>query len=71
MRSTIGAGNGDCLVKTAEETLNTDSFVIAARGGMETNAKELTSSGKNAAESAASIDNNEAAHANFQQNLLK
>jgi hypothetical protein len=45
--------------------LNTDSFVIAVRGGMETNAKELTSSSKNATESAASVNDNEAAHACF------
>jgi hypothetical protein len=71
MRATIRAGNGDGFVKVTKETLNTDGFVITTRGGMETNTEEFASSGENTAESAAGVDDDEAAHADFQQDLLK
>jgi hypothetical protein len=70
-RTTIRAGNSDGFIKIAEEALNTDGFVIAARSSMEANTKEFASGSENAAESAASVDDDKAAHADFQQYLLE
>jgi hypothetical protein len=67
----VGAGDGDGFVKVAEEPFDTDSFVVATRGGMETNTKELTSGDEHATKGTTSIDNNETTHANFQQDFLE
>jgi hypothetical protein len=60
MSTTTRAGNSDGLVKTLEEAFDTDGFVVAAGGGMEADAEELTGSTKHAAEGAASIHDDEA-----------
>jgi hypothetical protein len=71
VRAAIRAGNSDGFIEITEEALNTDGFVITTRGGMETNAKEFASGSEDAAKSAASVDDDKAAHADFQQCLLE
>jgi hypothetical protein len=71
MSATIRAGDGDRFVEIAEEPFNADSFMIAARSSVETDAEKSTGFAEDAAEGAASIDNDEAAHANFQKDLLE
>jgi hypothetical protein len=71
MGATIRAGDGDGFVEVAEEAFDADGFVIAARSRVETDAKEGTSIGKNAAKSTASINDDEAAHADFEKDLLE
>jgi hypothetical protein len=61
----VGAGDGDGFVKVAEEPFDTDSFVVATRGGMETDTKELTSSDEHATKGTTSIDDNKTAHTNL------
>jgi hypothetical protein len=65
MSATVRAGDGDGFVEVSGEAFNADGFVVAARSRVETDAKEGTSIGKDAAKSTASIDDDEAAHADF------
>jgi hypothetical protein len=67
----IGTSNSDGFVQVPKETLHTDGFVVATRSVVQSNAEKLTSVRKDAAKSAASINNNESAHANFQQYFLE
>jgi hypothetical protein len=67
----IGTSNSDGFVQVPKEALDADCFVVATRSSVQSNAEKLTSVGKDAAKSAASIDNNESAHSNFQQYLLE
>jgi hypothetical protein len=67
----IRACNSDNLVEAAEETFNTNGFVVAMRSSMEMNAKKRAGFAEDAAESASSIDNDEAAYADFEENFLE
>jgi hypothetical protein len=58
----IATRNCDGLVQVPKETLHTDGFVVATRSSVQSNAKKLASICKDAAKSAASINNNTAAH---------
>jgi hypothetical protein len=71
MSATIGAGNSDGFIQVLEGVFDADSFVVAMRGSMETDAKKFAGFAKDATEGAAGIYNDEAAHANFQENLLE
>ena len=65
MSATIRASDGDGFVEVAEEAFDADGFVIATRGGVETDAKKGASVGEDATKGAASIDDDKATHANF------
>jgi hypothetical protein len=71
MGAMIRAGNRDGFVKVLEEALDPNSFMIATRCSMKSDAKELTGSSEDAVEGAASVHKDETTHANFQQNLLE
>jgi hypothetical protein len=59
------------LVEAAEEAFDTNSFMVATRSSVKTDAKKLTSFAENTAESASSINNDEATHADFKEHFLK
>jgi hypothetical protein len=69
--TTVRAGDSDGLVQVSEEAFDADGFVIAAGSGMEADAEEFARRSEDAAKSATSVDNDEATHADFQQNLLE
>jgi hypothetical protein len=71
MGAAVGTGDGDGFVKVAEEPFDADSFVVATRGGVETNAKEFTSGGEYATKGTTSVDDNKTTHTNFQQDFLE
>jgi hypothetical protein len=71
MSATIGASNGDGFVEVAEESLDTDSFVVSTGSRVEADAEECTSVSENAAEGTAGIHDDKTAHANFQKYLLE
>jgi hypothetical protein len=69
---TIGAGDdGDSLVEEAEEAFDANCFMVTTGCGMKADTKEQAGIGEDAVEGAAGINNNEAAHANFQQDFLE
>jgi hypothetical protein len=57
-------------MEIVKETFDADNFVIAARGRVQANTKQFAGIGKNATKRAASVDNNQTAHTNFQQDFL-
>jgi hypothetical protein len=67
----ISAGDGDSLVQIAEEAFNADSFVVAARDSMVADTENSTGFFKDTTEGTASVNHDEAAHANFQKYFLK
>jgi hypothetical protein len=67
----IGTRNCDGLFQGRKETLHTDGFVVAMRSSVQLNAEKLASICKDAAKSAASVNNNESTHTNFQQYVLE
>ena len=71
MGTTIGASDGDGFIEVSEEALDADGFVVTPRGRMEADAEKGASIGKDAAKSAASVDDDEAAHTDFEKDLLE
>ncbi len=69
--TTIRTGNSNGFVQVPKETLDTDGFVVATGRPVQSDAEKFASVCKDPAKSAASIDNNESAHADFQQYFLK
>jgi hypothetical protein len=67
----IRACDGDGLVEVAEEAFSTNSFVVATRSSVKTDAKKRRSFAENTAESTSSINKDEATHADFKEHLLK
>lgn len=65
------AHNGDSFVEVAEETLNTDSFVVAVRSSMEAEAEEGASIGEDSTKGTTGIGDNKATHTDFQKELLE
>jgi hypothetical protein len=70
-RAAVGAGDGDGFVQISKEAFDTDGLVVAVGSGVEANTKESAGIGKNTAKSAACVDNNEATHTDFQEDLLE
>ena len=67
----IRTGNSNGFVQVPKKTLDTDGFVVATGRPVQSDAEKFASVCKDPAKSAAGIDNNESAHANFQQYFLK
>jgi hypothetical protein len=67
----IRTGNSNGFVQVPKETLDTDGFVVGTGSLVQSDAEKLASVCKDAAKSAASINNNESAHADFHQYFLK
>ena len=58
MCTTIGTGNGHCLVQVSEEALNADSLVVATRSRVKTYAEKCTGVSKDTTDIATSVDDN-------------
>jgi hypothetical protein len=70
-RAAIGASDGDGFVEVAKEVFNADRFVITTGSSMEPDSKEGAGIGKDTAEGTIGIDNDEATHTDFEQDLLE
>ena len=68
--ATIGGGDGDGLVEDLKEAFDSQSFVVATGDAVVTNFEDLSHGDEITFKLAVVVDNNQAAKANFQKDLL-